>query len=99
MGGMIALDWASRHPGDFARVVVISTSSGALSPPWDRARPWGAAGILRAFVAGDARARERAALGVVINHEHRFDAVLQNNAVRAAFFSAPVSAATEALWA
>lgn len=80
---MIALDWCSRHPSDFSRVVVMNTSAGALSPPWRRTLPWGGLGILWAgLVARTLEARERATLAVVLNHRERVPIVLANNTVR-----------------
>lgn len=39
LGGMVALDWAATYPEDFSRLVLMNTSAGDLSMPWDRIRP------------------------------------------------------------
>jgi len=39
LGGMVALAWCSRHPGDFQRAVLVNTSAGGTSPPLHRFRP------------------------------------------------------------
>lgn len=36
LGGMIALDWLSRFPGDFQRGVVLNTSAGDAGRLWER---------------------------------------------------------------
>ena len=38
LGGMVALEWARRHPGELAGLVVINSSLGGLTPPWRRLR-------------------------------------------------------------
>lgn len=38
LGGMAALRWCDRYPGDFERAVVINSSAQNLSPPWERIR-------------------------------------------------------------
>jgi len=38
LGSMVGLDWVSRFPEDFRRIVVINTSAANLSPPWKRLR-------------------------------------------------------------
>jgi pimeloyl-ACP methyl ester carboxylesterase len=39
MGGMIAADWALRYPKEVSGIVLINTSFGNLSDPWDRLKP------------------------------------------------------------
>jgi pimeloyl-ACP methyl ester carboxylesterase len=38
LGGMVTLSWLEQFPGDFHCGVVINTSAGDLSPPWERFR-------------------------------------------------------------
>ncbi|OGQ13230.1 MAG: hypothetical protein A2138_11485 [Deltaproteobacteria bacterium RBG_16_71_12] len=66
LGGMVALTWATRHPDDFARVVVVNTSSADLSPPWQRFSPAVALRLPRLLAAAPL-ARERAILAVTSN--------------------------------
>jgi pimeloyl-ACP methyl ester carboxylesterase len=39
MGGMIAADWALRYPKELSGIVLINSSFGNISDPWDRLRP------------------------------------------------------------
>lgn len=39
LGGMVAVDWLSRHPEEIARCVLINTSLGGVSPVQQRLRP------------------------------------------------------------
>jgi pimeloyl-[acyl-carrier protein] methyl ester esterase len=39
MGGMIACDWALRYPDEISGFVLINTSFGTLSDPWERLNP------------------------------------------------------------
>lgn len=66
LGGMVALEWAARHPNDFARVVVANTSAGNTSKVWERFLPavWPK---LPGLVLGDPLARERTILGITVN--------------------------------
>lgn len=36
LGGMISMQWASDHPDDFRRVVLVNTSASDLARPWER---------------------------------------------------------------
>jgi pimeloyl-ACP methyl ester carboxylesterase len=67
LGGMVALDWAARFPGEFRRVVVANTSAGDLSKPWERfsTRLWPR---LPGLVAGGSIGRERAILDITCNN-------------------------------
>jgi pimeloyl-ACP methyl ester carboxylesterase len=38
LGGMVASSWCATHPEDFARVVIIASSAGNVSPPHHRMR-------------------------------------------------------------
>lgn len=76
LGGMVALDWCARHPGDFERCVVVNTST-RLSPFWSRFRP----GTVPTLVGARLRrgtAGERATLAVSVNRpDHDLDALAQ----------------------
>jgi len=39
MGGMVAALWAQRYPQDVHSLVLVNSSFGDLSPPWQRIRP------------------------------------------------------------
>lgn len=63
LGAMVALRWIADSPLDFERAVVINTSAGDLSRPWERMRLGVLPGLTRALRAGDPVAREREILG------------------------------------
>lgn len=39
LGGMVAIDWATRYPKELSGIVVINSSLGQFSSPWQRLRP------------------------------------------------------------
>jgi len=39
MGGMIAADWAHRYPSELSGIILINTSFGSISDPWQRLKP------------------------------------------------------------
>ncbi len=59
LGGMVAVEWANRHPQELAGVVLINTSLRGLSPLWQRL-VWTSWPLLaRIIAAGDGAERER----------------------------------------
>jgi pimeloyl-[acyl-carrier protein] methyl ester esterase len=36
LGGMVACDWAQRYPHELSGIVLVNTSFGGMSPPWQR---------------------------------------------------------------
>jgi len=62
LGGMAALDWCSRHPGDFSRAVVINTSALNLGAPWERFAPSALLKLITRATSRDIVAREKAIL-------------------------------------
>lgn len=67
LGGMVALDWAARYPGEAQACVLVNTSSGTLSPPWERLRPSAYPALLRWILPGSRRCREKAVLDATSN--------------------------------
>lgn len=65
LGGMVAMDWCARHPGDFSRAVLASTSSADVGSPLRRFSIGSIGGVLRAAFARDPVARERVVLDMV----------------------------------
>ncbi len=59
LGGMVAMDWTSRHPDDFASVVLVNTSAANLAAPWRRMRLAVLPDIFRALISGDELERNR----------------------------------------
>lgn len=66
LGGMVALDWLSRFPDDFERAVIVNTSAGDLSSPFERFHPRNYLSIARALLSSGAE-RERHILGFTAN--------------------------------
>ncbi|MCB1168879.1 MAG: alpha/beta hydrolase [Leptospiraceae bacterium] len=62
LGGMVALDWLSRYPGDFQHAFIVNSSLSGLSPFYRRMQPRAALGLLggivRARAMGDLEALE-----------------------------------------
>lgn len=61
LGGMVAVQWALRHPREVRCGVLVNTSSTA-NPPWQRLRPAAWPTLLRITAARDARRAELAIL-------------------------------------
>ncbi|GAA0699744.1 hypothetical protein GCM10009104_30730 [Marinobacterium maritimum] len=58
MGGLVVAEWASRYPDKVAGLVLINSSSAALSPPWQRMRPGALPGVLKALCLPSAQREE-----------------------------------------
>ena len=80
LGGMIAIEWMSRHPRDFERGVVLVSSAGNLSPPWRRIRPAVLPGYLRSLGARELETRERLILGTIVNDAQRRERLVEEYA-------------------
>jgi pimeloyl-ACP methyl ester carboxylesterase len=65
LGGMVALEWAARHPEELAGCVLVNTSLRPLSPFFQRLRPRHYPALLRvAWGVGGTEAREAAILAL-----------------------------------
>ncbi len=62
LGGMVALEWAARYPGEVAGVVIINCSAGGICKPWQRLRPRAWWPLLQAVICTDVVTRERRVL-------------------------------------
>lgn len=71
LGGMVALDWATRYPAEVAGVVVINSSAGGLSPFWRRLRVPAWPTLLGAVTIRDLHRRERAIFQLTSNRPDR----------------------------
>ena len=67
LGGMAALEWASRYPGDFQSAIVINSSARDFSPFYYRFRPGVLFKALRALLTRNAALRERFILEMTTN--------------------------------
>ena len=91
LGGMVALDWAARHPAELAGVVLVNTSLAQLSPPHHRLRPQAWPALARLLMPGSALRREATILELTSARAHQHVAAPAAwEAIRAA---RPVSAA------
>jgi pimeloyl-ACP methyl ester carboxylesterase len=64
LGGMVAIDWASRDPSGLRACVLINTSLGGLAPFWQRMRPASMVRVAALLLARDLRSRERGILAL-----------------------------------
>ncbi|MSP62398.1 MAG: alpha/beta hydrolase [Myxococcales bacterium] len=80
LGGMVAMQWCTDHPSDFAGVVLINTSAADLSAPWRRMDLRVARGVLAALVTRDPVARERRILGFTTNRVTNPEEIATHNA-------------------
>jgi len=72
LGGMVTMEWAARHPGELAGIVVGASSAGNVSPFWKRFAP----GILPKIAIAGLRgvaAREAAVVRTICNREELWD--------------------------
>lgn len=67
LGGMVALEWTSRHPAEVGGCVLVNSSLRGLSLPWLRLRPRALAELALAAWSVDAQARERRILRLTSN--------------------------------
>jgi pimeloyl-ACP methyl ester carboxylesterase len=67
LGGMVAFEWARRHPQELARAVLVNTSLGGLVPPWRRLRPSAALRLVGLIATADPVTRERRILALNSN--------------------------------
>ncbi len=75
LGGMIAVEWLRRYPGDFHTVTLINTSFGGVSPFFHRLRPQAFLFLLKVpFLKG--RKKEARILQLVSNHPDVFEETL-----------------------
>jgi len=73
LGGMVGLDWASRHPGEVAACVVLNTSLRPFSAFYERIRPRNYATLLGVLLERDPRARETAIFRLTSSGEPKDD--------------------------
>ncbi|APA88408.1 alpha/beta hydrolase [Paraburkholderia sprentiae WSM5005] len=100
LGGMVATDWAQRHPGEIERLVLINTSMRPFSRPHQRLRPSSWPGLLGVAAHwGDAAEAESGIHRITCNNVDTLGADL--TAWTAIRRSAPVSRANalRQLWA
>lgn len=84
LGGMVAMEWGARHPGDFGAVVLANTSARNTSAPWRRMRPTAVLRVLRALAESDPLTRERLVLAATTRLHPALPAVAERWAAIAA---------------
>ena len=67
LGGMVAMNWTSRYPNDFKRLVLINSSATGLSPLTKRMKPENYPRVLSLFLESDIASRERKILEMTTN--------------------------------
>ncbi len=67
LGGMVAMNWTSRYPMDFGRLVLINSSATGLSPLYKRLKPENYPAILSLFAEKDIARREKRILELTTN--------------------------------
>jgi pimeloyl-ACP methyl ester carboxylesterase len=72
LGGMVTMEWAARHPGELAGIVVGASSARDLSRPWQRMKPAALPAVLGGRLRADVAAREGAIVRVVTNRADRW---------------------------
>ncbi len=72
LGGMVTMEWAARHTGELAGIVVGASSARDLSRPWQRMKPAALPAVLGGRVRRDVGAREEAIVRVVTNRADRW---------------------------
>jgi pimeloyl-ACP methyl ester carboxylesterase len=71
------MEWAARHPGELAGIVVAASSARDLSPPWQRMRPAALPAVVGGRLRRDVAAREAAIVRVVTNRAERWPEVTE----------------------
>ena len=67
LGGMIALNWASRYPGDFKHLVTINSSDAKLSPVYERLTPTAVKYLFKILKEPSLRIKEKYVLEATSN--------------------------------
>lgn len=79
LGGMIAMDWASRYPEDFVQLVTINSSSSDLSKFYQRMQPGAIREVFKAVFASDVYKREKIILDLTCNMKTIDEAAILHN--------------------
>lgn len=82
LGGMVAIQWAATHPGDFGGVVVGNTSAANVARPHWRLKPRNWVPMVRLSAMRDVGRRERAVLDLItaVKPDHEKDEVARHYA-------------------
>jgi pimeloyl-ACP methyl ester carboxylesterase len=68
LGGMVAMEWMRQKPEDIAGCVLVNTSSGSVSPFYNRLRWQVWRDLLKVMTIQSARERERAIIQILFNN-------------------------------
>jgi pimeloyl-ACP methyl ester carboxylesterase len=67
LGGMVAMQWCSDHPGDFKKLVLVNSSVKGLSPLHRRMKPQNYLKVISLLMNPDVSAREEKVLKMTSN--------------------------------
>ena len=79
LGGMIAMDWCARYPGDFQQLVVLNSSVNTFSPIYRRFRISNWPTVMRLTLSNSAEVRETGILKITITNKEIFEQSLNRN--------------------
>lgn len=94
MGGMVAIEWAHRHPEEIGKAAVVNTSAPPFAAPFQRLRPSSYSALAEISRASDPETREARIL-CITSRKHCGDAALARDWAAIAR-ARPVSAANSA---
>jgi pimeloyl-ACP methyl ester carboxylesterase len=78
LGGMVVMEWASRHPSEVAGVVVGASSASDVAPFWKRMRPAAIAALGRSAITRDRERREARIVHTVSNRRDLWDETVRS---------------------
>lgn len=78
LGGMVVMEWASRHPREVAGVVVGASSAANLAPFWKRMRPRALVTLGRSVFTLDTAAREARIVRTVSNRRDLWNETIRS---------------------
>jgi pimeloyl-ACP methyl ester carboxylesterase len=78
LGGMVVMEWASRHPSELAGLVVGASSSADLAPFWKRMRPRALVSLVSSALMRDPGRRESRIVRTVSNRRDLWDETIRS---------------------
>ena len=79
LGGMLAMDWCVRYPGEFKELVVLNSSVNTFSPIYRRFRISNWPRVIRLSISSDPQVREKGILEITITNQEIFEKSLNRN--------------------
>lgn len=78
LGGMVVMEWASRHPSEVTGVVVGASSAADLAPFWKRMRPRALLSVAASALMRDPARREARIVRTVSNRRDLWDETIES---------------------